>query len=329
VFFRIVPLVIILLAGCRGSEPAAGPTPVPAGSAPGTSNVELSGRVVATVTGESLSGVTIDLGGLRTTTDSAGAFALGWDLNVNPVFGRATLTGPTILSRGLTIGTSASRTLTIDAVVLGNGFNLDYYRKLVRDAAESPDIVRSLQRWTRAPRVYLKTVDEEGHPIDGATLSLTESALQDDANAWTGGRFGVASVQRGTSTREGQSGWITVKWPNPASKGNNCGRAQVGVEGGWIELNYLNLACGCGSSRVGAGLVRHELGHALGFFHTGEGSDLMKASLDPGVLCNGRASARERFHAAIAYSRPVGNTDPDIDPSTTIQRVREPVVIVD
>ena len=286
--------------------------------------------MTATVTGESLSGVTIDLAGLKATTDATGAFGFAWEANGHPVFGRADLTGPTILSRGLTIGTSTSRTIALDAIVLANGFDLDYYRKLVRDTADAPDIVRSLRRWTRAPRVYLKTVDESNHPIDGTTLSLTEAALQDDATAWTGGRFGVAEVQRGNGSREGQNGWITVKWPNPANEGNNCGRAQVGVEGGWIELNYLNPACGCGGSRVAAGLVRHELGHALGFFHTNEEFDLMKPTLDPGALCNGRASARERFHAAIAYSRPVGNTDPDSDPASTIQRRdADPVVIVD
>jgi hypothetical protein len=157
-----------------------------------------------------------------------------------------------------------------------------------------------------------------------------EAALRDDGGAWTGGRFGIADVQRGSGSREGQSGWITVRWPNPATEGNNCGRAQVGVEGGWLELNYLNRACGCGGSRAGAGLVRHELGHALGFFHTGEPTDLMNTNLDPGTLCSGRASVRERYHAAIAYSRPVGNIDPDIDPATTIQRHGfDPVVIVD
>jgi hypothetical protein len=328
--FRFMPLVLILLAGCRGSSTSAGPTPVPAGAAPVTSAVQLSGRVVATVTGEPLAGISVDLEGQRTTTDPGGVFALGWDANQNPVFGRATLAGPTILSRGLTIGTSTSREITVDAIVLGNGFDLDYYRKLVRDTSDAPGVLRTLRRWTRAPRVYLKAVDEAGIPIDEVTLSVVESALRDDGAAWTGGRFGVADVQRGSGTREGQSGWLTVRWPNPATEGNNCGRAQVGVDGGWIELNYLNRACGCGGSRAGAGLVRHELGHALGFFHTGDVNDLMKANLDPGTLCNGRASARERYHAAIAYSRPVGNTDPDVDPATTIQsRGLEPVVVVD
>jgi hypothetical protein len=35
-----------------------------------------------------------------------------------------------------------------------------------------------------------------------------------------------------------------------------------------------------------------------------------------GTNCDITPSARERYHAAIAYSRPVGNRDPDDDSST-------------
>jgi hypothetical protein len=213
---------------------------------------------------------------------------------------------------------------------LDSGFDLDFYRRFARNTFEMQQAPRALQRWTRAPRIFLKTIDEAGRFIDEATLATTTEALLEDAKAWTGGSFNVAEVVRGNDTREGRSGWITVKWPNPSNPGNNCGRAQVGVDGGWIELNYLNFACACGGSRVGAGIVRHELGHALGFFHTGASSGLMRSTLDVDEICAGRPSPRERFHAAIAYSRPVGNTDVDDDPATTIQRAGdEPIVIVD
>jgi hypothetical protein len=35
----------------------------------------------------------------------------------------------------------------------------------------------------------------------------------------------------------------------------------------------------------------------------------------PGNCPPGSLSAAEKFHAAIAYSRPRGNRDPDVDPS--------------
>jgi hypothetical protein len=328
----IVIAASVALAGCNGRSPAPAPSStVPAGTQPpAQAIVQLSGRVLATVTGEPLAGIAVDIGGQQTTTDASGAFSVPWDLGGRASSGRATLTGPAILTRGLTIATSTSRDLSLDAIPLAHGFDLTYYRKLVRNTSDAPDGMRALRRWTTAPRVYIRTVDEAGTPIDDATLAATEAALGDDASAWTGGRFGLVEIVRGPESREGRSGWITVKWPNPANEGNNCGRAQVGVDGGWIELNYLNRICACGAARVGPGIVRHELGHAFGFFHTGEPTDLLKSTLDTQTLCAGRASARERYHAAIAYSRPIGNTDPDNDPTTTIQRRDlEPIVIVD
>ena len=292
--------------------------------------MELTGQVVSTVTGTPLGGIAVNIGGRQTTTSSSGAFAVSWEAGTAPASGRTTLSGLTIVPRSLTLDTSKSRDVILDAIALGGGFDLDFYRRLVRNVADAPQAPRALQRWTRAPRVYLKTVDEAGRFIDDATLNTVTDALLDDARAWTGGAFGVSDVVRGTDTREGRSGWLTVKWPNPSNPGNNCGRAQVGVEGGWIELNYLNFACACGASRVGAGIVRHELGHALGFFHTGASSGLMRSTLESDEICTGRPSSRERFHAAVAYSRPVGNIDVDDDPATTVQRLgREPIVIVD
>lgn len=314
-----------LVTGCGGSSPAPAPTPTTPTPEPLPLS-QVTGRVVATVTGETLAGVQLDFGGTVTTSDAEGEFSMTWD-PMHSTFARLTITGPDIVPRGLTLGMGSSRDATLDAIPLGNGFDLDYYRKLVRRSLDQPESPLTLRRWTKAPRIYLKTVDEGGHPIDEGTLALTQWAIADDAAAWTGGRFGVAEVVRGPETRIGQSGWITVRWPETDEL---CGRAQVGVDGGWIELYHRNPACGCGGSRMGAGLIRHELGHALGFFHTEEVSDIMRARLDVQSACEGRPSARERYHAAIAYSRPVGNRDPDIDPGATIQRLAlEPIVIVD
>ena len=55
-------------------------------------------------------------------------------------------------------------------------------------------------------------------------------------------------------------------------------------------------------------VVRHELGHALGFFHTGSENDVMWGGSwsNPNLT----PSPRELTAAAIAYSRPVGNPEP-------------------
>ena len=54
-----------------------------------------------------------------------------------------------------------------------------------------------------------------------------------------------------------------------------------------------------------AGAFFHEIVHALGFWHVTDG---FSVNNDCGQLM----PALE-YHAAIAYQRPVGNADPDID----------------
>ena len=163
--------------------------------------------------------------------------------------------------------------------------------------------------------------------MDSALISLVERVARDAAADW-GERFGFAAIESGTETREGQAVWITVKWLNPPESGNMCGRAQVGTPGGWIQLNHLSDQCGGNGQRgVVAGLVRHEIGHSLGFWHTGNTQDIMGADrLGP----EHRPSPRERAHAALAYTRPPGNTDPDNDPVGHVFSVTgEAPVVVD
>jgi hypothetical protein len=45
-----------------------------------------------------------------------------------------------------------------------------------------------------------------------------------------------------------------------------------------------------------------------------------------GTTCDAVPSARERYHAAIAYSRPLGNADPDIDPAGAVNFTPRPIV---
>ena len=59
----------------------------------------------------------------------------------------------------------------------------------------------------------------------------------------------------------------------------------------------------------------HEVGHALGFFHVADTKSVMYPFI-PGNCPPGDLSADERYHSAIAYTRPRGNVDPDADPST-------------
>ena len=88
-----------------------------------------------------------------------------------------------------------------------------------------------------------------------------------------------------------------MKWPT--SVPDFCGRSQVGVDGGWIELNYKVGFCGCNGSAMRPRTARHELGHALGYWHTSDPTDLMSGLSVQG--CDQQPSARELAAAAYHY----------------------------
>jgi predicted Zn-dependent protease len=53
--------------------------------------------------------------------------------------------------------------------------------------------------------------------------------------------------------------------------------------------------------------VKHELGHAMGFYHTDQPTDLMYAQY---TGCDKEPSEREQFHARVTYTQPNGSRDP-------------------
>jgi hypothetical protein len=183
-------------------------------------------------------------------------------------------------------------------------FDLAFYRQFVHNALETPNQLQPLRRQTEAPRIYLRTIDNAGNAMDAFTLNHTAAALETTTGALTG-QFGVAGVERGTETRVSQRGWITVEWAAEANP-KACGSAAVG--GNLITLYPRTPGCRCaGGPAVSLSTIKHELGHALGYWHTDSRLDLMYYLFES---CDANPSEREKFHAAIAYSRPIGSAAP-------------------
>jgi hypothetical protein len=196
--------------------------------------------------------------------------------------------------------TAPSTTATVDALSSLDGFEPAFFRAFVQNGYEAPSLLAPI-RVLRGPLwIYLRTRDEGGRVVDRATLAMTERTLIDSAWIWSGETFRVVQVERGAGTRENVPGWITVKWTGEAA-GNRCGRSTVGIDGGFIELNASG-ACSCGSQTlVYPRLVRHELGHAMGYYHTDSAADVMYGHSITSSGCDLLPSDRERRHAKFAH----------------------------
>lgn len=308
-------IVLALFASaCGGSSPTA-PTATMTPPIPIPTIAQLSGHLTATNGGQSLANATITLGALQTATNASGDF-----ISVLPLGSvRVTVTGANIFPRSLLAAVNGNRTLNVDAITQ-SGFDANFYREMIRNTSDAPKTSELLRRWTRTPQIYLKTVDEAGEAIHPPTLDLIESTLRAGVPLWTSNILSTPTITRGTGTMLGVPGWITVRFPATVAT-TFCGQAQVGMEGGYIDLSYhapstAPINCRMPGFVIAPRVVLHELGHALGFWHTDSAGDVMFG----GTWNNAtqQPSARELYHAAIAYHRPVGNREPDDDPTSSV-----------
>jgi hypothetical protein len=298
------------------------PTPPP------TTNWSVSGRITSQ-SGAPVGGAVVTPNGAPVVqTDTSGDYTIGSNdqPQQNPYSVQVSANG--YLRREVWVGwqRSARTGIDIDLISLAAPFSLDFYRQLARDATEEPNSLQPLSLWPGGnPRVYVRTVDQNGDAIDPFVVSSISNVIPGAVSDWTNGKLTVASLEHGTSTRPRQDGWIIVNFTRNPTGGDVCGQSYVGALDGLIEL--VDGACTCGSSTVPKQVVVHEIGHAMGFFHVSDRASMMYPQASRNCT-NTELSPSERFHSSVAWTRKPGNLDPDLDPSGLAPLSRRDILVI-
>ena len=307
----------LTLCACGGSPNGPAPQPTPTPPATPTNTWSIAGQVVATGSQQRVAGATITPGWslAAVNADEQGTFGLGDRSNPPAMPAPATISQPGFISHDVWLAWQAGArgNVTLEIIRDAPPFSLDFYKQFVRDMYDHPSGPPSfLRRWEMAPSFYVRTVDQNGRPVEPEVLAVTLDALRRAVPAYTADRYAAAAIETGTDVRPTTIGWINVDFRRE-SNSRICGQSFVGANPGTITL--FEDICSCGSIKVPGSVTMHEVGHALGFFHVSDKNSLMYP-FDSGFCRAGALSAAESFHAAIAYSRPRQNTDPDKDPSS-------------
>lgn len=143
--------------------------------------------------------------------------------------------------------------------------------------------------------------------LDADTTRRIRALVPDGARQLTGTPYG-GRIEVGDDIDADH--WITIEGarPDEPSTAAHCrgvdlpagsaGIARVGALRGCIRLKYA------AGEPPGDKVILHELGHAFGFYHTGERGDLMV----PGTSWGRSAefSPQEQFHTRFAFTQPRG-----------------------
>src|SRR3954469_9219768 len=312
--------LVLAMSGCGGggesSSTPVTPTPVATTPAPAANSWSVAGQVVATGSQQGVSGASLTPGWslAAVAADAQGNYQLGDTANPPSTPYPVTVAAPGFLSHDLWITWQRGpRTnVTLDMIRDAGPFSGDFYGQLVRGKYDQPGAPWPVLRWTTAPKFYVKTVDQNGRPIEPEVLAVVIDALSRAVPAWSGGRMSAGAIETGVDARPPVTDWMNVEIKRDPNERQVCGFAYVGANPGSITLN--DDVCSCGSNKIPGAVTMHEVGHAMGFFHVGDRGSLMFPFI-AGDCPAGALSAAESYHAKIAYSRSRFNTEPDHDPS--------------
>ncbi len=291
--------------------PAPTSTPAPAPAAP---RFSYTGRVTETLTGVPVNGAAVTSGSISVQSGSGGAFM--FDLSASSA--RVVVTAPGYIPRETTI--TAGRDVSVDIIRDAPPFSLVFYRQMARNTWEGGTAL-PLRVLAAAPAFYLQTKG-----LTSESISALAQTTRSVVDAFTGGRFTITTFETGVESRAERAGWVVIELvDDPAERW--CGKAFVGASAGHIWMNTADAACLARGS-LDEGVLSHEIGHALGFWHLDFQNALMHGEFE---LHHRTLTDGERYHGSIAYRRFAGNRDVDVDANNVGPRsvTTDRVLIVD
>lgn len=307
----------LVLCACGGGETGSRRPPSPTAPPPEPLRWTVAGSIVDTISRNPVPEVTLTFSGHSPITATHEGI---WELSGGlPIVSRTAVTleaGGYVRRETAVTWTSAGRQgVELDLIADKAPFALGSYRELVRNGFEEPEELEAIRRWTRSPDFYVHAVNPKtGQPLLAREIESIEHVIRESVPQLTGGRFGAGAIEIGSSARDPRVGVINVKFVYEP-EGDNCGEAFVGANPGEITINYERCPDACGA--FAPEILAHEVGHAMGFWHTRSMGGIMNTSRVR-RCANVQFSDAERLHARVAYSRPNGNTDPDVDPPSFV-----------
>lgn len=185
---------------------------------------------------------------------------------------------------------------------------------------------------TTSPNFHIRTHGDDGlRRMSDSHVDSIRQALPDAVRSLTGKRYNGRITAGRSDVR--QADWITIQFVSDQDdpglwEPDDCGVAAIGETRGWIKLRIW--AAGkpvCSPIPV----LRHEVGHALGFYHVPGSTNLMNANIGN----NTDFTTQEMHHAQLAYRLGPGyrygdepETTTDTAPGITTPRASDEVVIV-